>query len=225
MGDILIFITANNEGNNFLINKNYCNAISDLGQVPILISNYKLDVIDKIISVADGILFSGGGDIHAKFFNQKLHPKVNDINFERDEFELKLCAKAIQKNLPILGICRGMQIINIAMGGNIFQHISNHMQNIPRDLPIHNVNVLYGTKLFCISKAEKIKVNSLHHQAVNVLGNEIIISAKADDGTIEAIEMPNKKFVLGVQWHPESLYKIYDVHGKIFKEFVNATLC
>ncbi len=219
---ILIFITANNEHNNFSINKNYCNAISDFGQVPVLISNYKLELIDKIICVADGILFSGGPDIHAKFFNQSLHPKVNNINIKRDKFEIELCKKAVKKNIPILGICRGIQIINVALGGNIFQHISNHMQNIPRDLVWHNINPICKTKIFNMSNGKNIKVNSLHHQAVNVLGKDLIISAKANDGTIEAIENPNKKFLVGVQWHPECLYKIYSVHAQIFKMFAQA---
>ncbi len=220
----MIFITANNDGKNFCINKNYCTAISDFGQTPVLISNFNLQAIDKIISVADGILFTGGGDIHAKFFNQRLHPKASDINIARDEFELKLCMKAIQKNLPVLGICRGIQIINIALGGNIFQHINGHMQNIPRDLAAHNVYLKSDTKLFKLIGQKKMQVNSLHHQAVNILGKDLKISGFAEDGIIEAIEMPSKKFVMGLQWHPESLYKVYESQMKIFKGFAEASL-
>lgn len=223
MGDILIFITANSEQNNFCINKNYCDAIASFGQTPILISTYNTNLIDKIISVADGILLSGGADIHAKFFNQKLHPAARNINEKRDEFEILLCQKAIAKNLPVLGICRGIQILNIALGGNIFQDIPNHMQTTPRDLPSHRIMVKKSSMLFKITNATEIDVNSFHHQSVNVLGKNLVISATADDGTIEAIEHTQKKFVIGVQWHPEALNKIYAVHNKIFEAFVNAT--
>lgn len=220
----MIFITANSQQNNFSVNKNYCDAISKFGQTPILISTYNINLIDKIIKLADGILLSGGGDIHPKFFNQHLHPKSNNINTKRDEFEIALCKKTIEKNLPLLGICRGIQILNVALGGNIFHHIPNHMQSIPRDLPSHFVNPQKSTKFFEIAGAKEIQVNSLHHQAIHNLGKNLIISSLANDGVIESVEHTQKKFIMGVQWHPEALNKIYTVQNKIFQAFVESTL-
>jgi len=221
-GSILIFITANNPKDDpdvYKINKKYCDAIKKFGALPILIGTYDLDYIKIIIKHASGILLSGGGDVHAKFFNQWLNKNANNINFERDKFEIELTRAAFEKNIPILGICRGMQVLNIALGGDILQDIKNHPNNSYE--PVHQVDILENTKLAQIVRKKKIKVNSMHHQAINNLSNELIISGLSQDKLIESIESPLQDFVLGVQWHPEYLYKKYIAHEKILQAFIN----
>lgn len=218
----MICITANTDGGLFTINKNYCEAVLKFGQLPLLISSYDVNQIDNILKMCDGIILSGGGDIHSKFFDQTLHPKANSINIERDEFEIALCKRAIKKNKPILAICRGMQILNIACGnGSLFQHIIGHVQDKPRDLTSHDVIVKDNSILHKIYKQRIISVNSIHHQAINKVGNGLDISATSQD-IIEAIELKSCKFVIGVQWHPEAL--LGSVHDELFKAFVNATI-
>lgn len=206
------------------LNNKYCDAIWNSGGLPIIIS-YKIDEIENILNVVDGLLLSGGGDIDPFLMGEEPLKSLSFIYPIRDNTEVELCKLALKNNIPILGICRGCQILSIASGGKIYQDINSiasikHSQQAPKYYPTHFVNLEKNSKLIGIYDCNKLKVNSFHHQAVNTLGDDMIVCAKSNDGIIEAIEHKINKFVIGVQWHPESMFKKYSIHLNLFKEFV-----
>ena len=150
------------------------------------------------------------------------------IKNSRTEYEIKVCKLALKKNIPILGICGGQQLINIAYGGSLFQDIKKdlvtsieHEQKNPRNEVSHTVNINLKSHLYKIVKKPFIQVNSAHHQSIKTPGKGLIINAKAPDGVIEGIEDQTKKFCIGVQWHPEFLIKQSD--NNLFKSFIKAS--
>lgn len=195
----------------------YYKAVENAGGIPIGLC-YTKD-IDEVLNILDGIILSGGGDIDGKYINQVTHIKANCIFPERDEYELNLCKKAFKYNIPVLGICRGEQILNIAYGGNINQHIENHIQEAKRDKPFHKVYIEKDSMLYSILKEDIIYVNSFHHQVVSKKGKNIKICAYSCDGYAEAVEVKEKNFVLGVQWHPEAMVND-EIQQKIFKALI-----
>ena len=166
--------------------------------------------INEYINLCDGIILVGGNDIPTNMYGEKkLFKNVNE-NKTRFTFEVEFIKKYIKTNKPLLGICAGMQSINIALDGSLYQDIQkqiktkiNHSQKNNFSKPIHEVFIEKNTKLSNIIKCEKISTNSMHHQAIKKLGKNIVTSAKTKDGIIEAIELLNHKFCIGVQWHPE----------------------
>ena len=171
---------------------------------------YLQDKIDEYVNLCDGILLVGGDDLPPeKYGENKLFDNVCE-NKTRYSFELEFVKKYIKTNKPILGICAGMQSINVALGGSLYQDIYeqtktkiNHSQKSDFSKPTHNVLIEKDSKLFDILKTDKISTNSMHHQAIKQLGEGLTICAKTDDGIIEAIELKNHNFCVGLQWHPE----------------------
>ncbi len=198
----------------YALRRNYADCIIANGGVPFFIP-FQNDNIDIIVEMVDGLLVPGSdNDIHPKFYNHEL-TKARVFSSEKAEFELNLIKKIIAADKPYFGICNGMQALNVALGGTLIQHIPDyiesdiiHEQPIPKNIVTHPVDILHDTRLAEIAGgAHQIMVNSTHHQAVGNLGKDLIISAKAPDGIIEAIEIPSimGKFVLAVEWHPEYL--------------------
>ena len=171
---------------------------------------YLQDKIDEYVKLCNGVLLVGGDDLPPETYREtKLFNNVND-NKTRYKFELEFIKKYIQTNKPILGICAGMQSINVALGGSLYQDIYkqtktkiNHSQKEEFSKPTHKASIEKRSKLFELVKTTEISTNSMHHQAVKELGKDLIISAKAEDDNIEAIELKNHKFCIGLQWHPE----------------------
>jgi putative glutamine amidotransferase len=156
---------------------------------------------------ASGLMLMGGDDVNPARYGETRHPETEDPDDERDRLECSLIAEALERDVPILAICRGMQILNVAHGGTLVQHLENHrLKTEDKSVSAHCVEIVLGTTLAAIAGAElKAPVNSRHHQAVARLGQGLIVSAMDPrDGVIEAIERPDKRFVLGVQWHPEN---------------------
>ena len=183
--------------------------------------------IDNFANLVDGVVFTGGQDIDAKYFGQEKHPSTDHDSIKRTEFELEFAKKMTIKKKPILGICRGNQLLNVADDGDIIQDIPSFIQtNIVHSGEIiektrHSVNISKNSLLYKILKTEKIDVNSAHHQAIGKVGKNFKISAKAPDGVIEAIENnKNDFFLLGIQWHPEALATQND--KKILQAFCEA---
>ncbi len=216
----------------YALRENYIEAISKAGGAPVILG-YDYFAIDDYLNLIDGLLFIGGGlDVNPKRYNEEIHPQVI-LNEARDNFEFEMFSQAIKQKpkMPIFGICNGMQLINIFFGGNCIQHIPdhkgymNHEQNKNPEFlvgePYHEVIILPNTHLSRISQQTTIKTNSSHHQAVGRLGEDIIVSAKASDGIIEAIEHTKHHFCRGVQWHPE--FDNGEVSAKLFMDFVNAS--
>lgn len=214
----------------YALRHNYVEMINKAGGAAIILT-YDYDLIDDYLNALDGLLVVGGYfDIHPKRYGvEEVHPtiKLNDI---RENFEYELGKKALQTNIPFLGICNGMQLINVLCGGNAIAHIPDeekymdHEQSHTKGFedyttPYHDVLLEKKSKLFELIGEEKIKTNSSHHQATKNLGKNLNICAKASDGIIEGIEKTDHPFCLGVQWHPE--FDTSNADRKIFTGFVN----
>jgi putative glutamine amidotransferase len=208
---------------------NYIRAIKEHGGIPhILYPRVPVSECDSI----NGLLLAGGGDIHPKHFGQEWHPSLKYVNEDRDELELPLCQEAIEKDLPVFGICLGIQIMSVAMGGNLYQDISSQfMDPLSHPTTGNNVDAQHEIEIEPNSQLNKLTgksadmVNSAHHQAVDDIGEGFVVAARSADGVIEAIENPSKKFVLGVQYHPERMTEtdeFLEHRRKLFEAFIQA---
>lgn len=218
----------------YALRRNYADAIIKAGGIPLLLP-YQYN-IDELLAVIDGVVIPGGDeDIHPKFYEHEYCRDVIIANDARDEFEMLVFKKALGKNIPILGICRGMQLLNVAFKGTLIKHIPdyikdikqeiiiNHTQPDPTNIVSHSVNIVAGSYLSKIANnKDHLMVNSTHHQAVDKVGGKLIVAAKAEDGVIEAIESSNHRFLIGVQWHPEYLND-NGIDLNLFKELVKAS--
>lgn len=213
------------------IGQYYIRAVSQAGGLAVLIpSGLSEDQLTALTARLDGIIFSGGGDIDPASYGAESTPEVKLVNPERDRAEFQMVHEAIDTNLPFLGICRGLQVINVTLGGTLYTHIlTQHPQELehayypdwPRDHLAHSVRVKNGSRLAEILGTDEVKTNSLHHQGIRVLSPELQPTAWAPDELIEAVELPNHPFGLGVQWHPEWLPAHAPMRA-LFSAFVEA---
>ncbi len=221
------------KGNYYALRANYVNMINSAGGAAVILT-YDYELIDSYLESLDGLMIVGGYfDIHPKRYGEsEIHEtvKLNDI---RENFEHELGKKAVATNLPFLGICNGMQLINVLHGGKVIQHIPDEEKFMDHEQShfeefndyhrgYHEVTIERNSKLFSIVGAEKIKTNSSHHQAARIAGDGLRVVARASDGVIEAVEKTNHNFCLGVQWHPE--FSVSDADKKIFTAFIEASL-
>jgi putative glutamine amidotransferase len=176
----------------------------------------------------EGLVLTGGEDVDPAQYGEARHPKTEDPDPERDELEKELLAEALELDLPVLAICRGLQLMNVFHGGDLVQHldaVGRHQQsNGDRATPAHDILIEPGSLLYSIAGARTWQVNSRHHQAARRVGRDLVVSAvDAEDQTIEALERPDRRFVLGVQWHPENQALVDAGQLKIFQRFGEAT--
>lgn len=214
-----------------IIASDYIKAVEKAGGCPVIIPIvYDIDTIWNFVKKLDGIIFTGGSDLNPKLYDEFPRYGLGDINPVRDEHEIELCKRVLNETeLPVLGICRGMQLINVTLGGTLYQDIQNEREkgfnhkllNFPKYFPSHNVYVHKGSKLYEIFDKEEMGVNSFNHQAVKELGNGLIASMNADDGLVEGIELEGDRFVVAVQWHPEMMIDKYDSYLIYFKKFID----
>ncbi|MBP1991071.1 gamma-glutamyl-gamma-aminobutyrate hydrolase family protein [Paenibacillus eucommiae] len=207
-------------------------AIVKGGGVPIVLPNLADESsIEQLAASIDGLLVTGGNDADPALYGEEPHPNLGEVCPERDYFETTLIAKFLEKNKPILGICRGCQMINITAGGELFQDIYaqidkpllQHTQKAPRSHPSHFVEVKANSLLYEAVQSTRFKVNSFHHQAVKRIADGFEVSALASDGIIEGYESKLHRFVLAVQWHPENLAQKDDEFSlKLFRRFIQA---
>lgn len=210
----------------------YYLGIERAGGLPILIPNVdEVDTVDKIYSKLDGILLAGGEDLDPGYFKENPHPQMGAISPVRDKIEIHLAVRCLEDDKPLLGICRGMQVLNAAAGGTLYQDIYSqlkdreiikHTQEGPRWNATHTVKLRPGSKLHQIFKEKELRVNSIHHQAVKDVARDFMVTAQAPDGIIEGMEGVSFKFVVAVQWHPERMWQKYPIMLKLFKAFVEA---
>lgn len=191
-----------------LIPADYVHAVERAGGRPMLIPPSS-EGIDETLDAVDAIIFSGGSDLDPETYGEQPHPETFGVHPERDAAELALLTRALERDMPVLGICRGIQVLNVARGGDLNQHVPDlvgndrHKHNPPGIFSDHDVKIEAGTKLASLF-GDETDVKSHHHQGIRRLGEGLVESAHADDGTIEAIEDPTKRFALGVLWHPEA---------------------
>lgn len=193
----------------------YVEALSQAGVCPVLIANQMpLEAVDDLLEGLDGVLFTGGGDIDADFYQAEDHPMIKGVERDRDQLELRLLERVIQAGKPFLGICRGQQLINVGLGGSLYADIAEQVPQAEkhdffpdwkRDYLAHSVKVKASSRLASILGSNSSQVNSLHHQAIDRLAPGLVATAHAPDGIIEAVELPDHPFGLAVQWHPEWL--------------------
>jgi putative glutamine amidotransferase len=186
-----------------------------------------------VIEQIDGVLLTGGGDVDPVFYGEERHPTVLDAEPGRDEFEIDLARRALEADLPVLAICRGSQVLNVAAGGTLVQDIPSevsaglpHSLEVPKDCIAHEIRIRPDSRLYSalgavVDAGCTCRVNSRHHQSVGTLGKRFLASATAPDGVIEAIEAPEARFCVGVQWHPENFWQTGEFRG-LFDAFVEA---
>lgn len=214
----------------FAVNHDYLDAVHRAGALPVVLPLIaETEAWDEMLRRVDGVLLSGGADVEPGLYGEEKLPVCGDVSAVRDAAELGLCRMAIERDVPLLCICRGLQVLNVALGGTLYQDIAaqfggplTHPRNdTPRD-PVHGVRAAADSRLFQITGLEEFRVNSRHHQAIKVLGKGLKCSARAEDGLIEGAELPSRRFVVGVQWHPESLSDRYPEAQALFDAFVRA---
>ena len=208
----------------------YTSAIENSGGIPIIIPYTESDdVLTRYIEICDGVLFSGGCDIEPKKFGECTKETCGKIQLFRDALEFSFFKKAFEAKKPIMGICRGIQVINVALGGTLYQDIPTeipsdikHRQSEPNTLPSHEVKILSDTPLMELIGKERMTSNSFHHQSIKALGEGLEVMALADDGIIEAVYYNGENYVRGYQWHPERLSKTVSDNKLLFDNFINA---
>jgi putative glutamine amidotransferase len=185
----------------------YVRAVETAGGRALLIPP-SVDGIQETLDAVDGLLFSGGSDLDPDLYDQEPHAETNDIVAERDSAEIALMRAALERDMPVLAVCRGSQVLNVALGGDLVQHLPDVVgdekhKHTPGEFADHDVDVLPGTKVQRIL-GDRAPVKSHHHQGYGRIGGGLQEAARADDGTVEALEDPDRRFALGVLWHPEA---------------------
>ena len=213
-----------------LVQTRYITAVRRAGGVPIVLP-VGMEAIDEVCAHLDGLLLIGGEDIDPLLFGEEPHQKLGKVFPQRDEMELALVKAMAQQDKPVLGICRGYQIMNVACGGTLYQDIHaqladdllQHHQLTDLEFATHLVDIVPDSKLAECAGTSEIRVNTLHHQAVKEIQVPLIVTAMAKDGVIEAFESTEHTFFMGVQWHPEALVKRDDATSlRLFERFVEA---
>lgn len=225
---VKIGITCNMVDRENRLSLAYVRAVAAAGAVPLLFPvGTSLRLQAAMLKTVDGLLLSGGGDPDASWYGEEALPVQGEVIPQRDKMELHLARLALKKNIPVLGICRGAQILCIAAGGTLYQDIGDragvqHCQKAPRNYPIHRVRLVEESLLGRITGEKEIRVNSFHHQAVKTVKGGMVISAYAADGIPEAVELPGHPFAVGVQWHPEWLVNRFPHARRLFAAFIHA---
>jgi putative glutamine amidotransferase len=213
-------------------NRAYVHAVESAGGVPILIPMVNdLNILTALLTRLDGLLLPGGIDLHPNRYGEEVHPLTEEADLELDEFEITLASWAFREDIPVLGVCRGMQLINIALGGSLYQDIDEQYtdsighthRNLPRTHLAHRISVDPGSRMEKILGTREVWVNSLHHQAIKEPGKGVRVTGRAPDGIPELLEVTGYRFVMAAQCHPEEIYSIEPAFARLFSAFVQAS--
>lgn len=201
-------------------------AVVKSGGLPVIFPSVEPELIPDYLDLFDGIIFAGGSDVDPTFYGEEPHQKLGPTYFKRDQFEIALVKAALDADKALMGICRGMQVINAALGGTIFQDLSEdprqtlkHSQDAPGNFPSHHVNTEQGSRIAGLVGVRPY-VNSRHHQALNKIASPLKVTARADDQIPEAVESIDNDRILAVQWHPENIFKHYDYSQALFADLI-----
>lgn len=208
----------------------YLDGIRNAGGIPMIFPlSTDREELKRLADMCDGFLFTGGQDVSPELYHEEPLEGMITICKQRDQMEIYILEEAMKADKAVLGICRGIQFVNSVLGGTLFQDLplqhpskTEHHQNPPYDLPIHGVNVTKDSPLYQVLKTDYLEVNSYHHQAVKTLAPRLKAMAISTDGIIEAVYMPEKRFLWAVQWHPEYSWKNDNNSREIFRAFINA---
>ena len=221
-------------GEVYTLTRKYAEGVWLAGGVPVIVP-YNLDdeALQVLVDRLDGLLLSGGGDIDPAIYGEPPHPATTEIEAERDRVELMLARWGVDKDMPFLAICRGIQVLNVALGGSLVQDIPSQVPDalehsfdrgmVERAYHAHPVTIAAESRLAQVMQTELAQTNSWHHQAIRQPGRNLKVTAHAPDGVIEAVEVPGRRFAIGVQWHPEWLFEDQPEHRRLFEELVRAT--
>jgi anthranilate synthase component 2/putative glutamine amidotransferase len=191
-----------------LIPADYVNAVERAGGRPLLVPP-SVDGVDETLDALDGLIFTGGSDLDPALYDEEAHPETFGVHRLRDDAELALLRAALERDMPVLGICRGIQLLNVALGGDLHQHVpelvghDGHKNDPPGQFLHHEVEIDPASRL-AGTLGERATVLSHHHQGIRRLAPGLVAAARADDGLVEALEAPERRFALGVLWHPEA---------------------
>ncbi|MEO1816326.1 MAG: gamma-glutamyl-gamma-aminobutyrate hydrolase family protein [Acetobacterium sp.] len=210
----------------------YPEGITAAGGIPVILSILNRDEdIEAIAERLDGFVFSGGQDVDPRHYGEALLKYSNEIYPPRDQLEMRLLRAVMDRDKPIFGVCRGLQLINVALGGTLYQDINQqvkrelpiqHFQQNNYDFPVHQISIATNSRLYEIIGTETIWVNSMHHQAIAHLSPQLLAAATSADGLVEAVEIRELRFGLAVQWHPEFLWRDDENTLKVLRAFVAA---
>lgn len=210
----------------------YINALQDAGAIVLLLpASENSNHITRMLDVIDGLVLPGGNDVDPAMYSEAAHQQLGSIRPERDRFEIALVRDALERDMPVLGICRGMQVLNVALGGSLYQDIPSQyatsiehdQEESDRDHIVHSIELTAGSQLHQFLHTRTLQANSMHHQAINCPGQGVVVTGKAPDGIIEAIEVAQHRFAIAVQYHPEEMYA-FDAQARgIFTSFVAAS--
>jgi putative glutamine amidotransferase len=207
-----------------MMNQAYIEALQQAGATPLLVPLGPIPA--DLFSWADGLVLPGGDDVEPARYGAEAHP-TSQWDARLDALEFSLLEMALTAKVPVLGICRGLQVINVAMGGTLYQDLPTerpsaleHPRHGPRDRLVHQLQVGPGSQLNGILEGDRFRVNSLHHQGIRELGSGLVVSARSEDGLVEAAEAASGPFLVGVQFHPEELAPSHDFARRLFSAFV-----
>lgn len=220
----------NCEKHTLWINPLYFGGIETAGGLPVLLPlSEDSRLWDVYLESFDGFIFTGGQDVSPHYYGQEPVPQCGYQSQLRDQQEIYMAKALLELDKPVLGICRGLQVMNVACGGSLYQDLPTqapspvvHRQTMPYDLPHHQVTILPGSLLHRSIGLTNLSVNSMHHQAICTPAPGLLVSARAEDRIVEALEHPDKRFYLGVQWHPEHLWQSYPSSENLWAAFVSA---
>lgn len=218
----------------YALSTNYSEAVEAAGGIPIILPPQQGNV-EEMLDMIDGLLLSGGGDIRPdRYGDDYVHEATYGIHDLRDELELQLARGAVERDLPVLCICRGIQVLNVALEGTLIQDVADeygkqiehrqHKNGIASSEPSHEVRAERDSLLSDVYESDTIQTNSFHHQALKEVSPELRPIGTAPDGIVEAVERPESSWVLGVQWHPEMMFKAHDEHLKPFSSLIKAAI-
>lgn len=214
------------------VNEDYVKSVIKNGGIPYIIPmNSDESVVKEQISHVDALILSGGHDVTPRFYGEEPHKSLGGVLPERDIFDFNLIKYAMEKDIPVLGVCRGYQIMNVYFGGSLYQdvglkkdtYVKHNQVNFPT-MTSHSVDLVDGSKLKELFKEDTIMVNSFHHQIVNKVAEGFLASAISKDGVVEAIEKKDHKFMLGVQWHPEMLHQTEEKMNLLFATLIKSAM-